>query len=242
MPVAAFQLRRASPIIVIDRKSLMFHVKICGITNPADALAAVQAGAGALGLNLYAQSPRGITPEAARRILSVLPATPLLKVGVFVNAPARDVLELFDQLRLDLIQLHGDEPPDYLPELGGRPLIRAFRLTAQRLPPILDYLAKCETLGAKPRAVLLDAHQPGQYGGTGQPADWTACAEYAGRPGLPPLVLAGGLTPGNVAQAIRAVRPAAVDTASGVEISPGRKDPDAVRAFVQAAQEAFAEF
>jgi phosphoribosylanthranilate isomerase len=228
----------------------MFQIKICGITNPADALAAVEAGADALGLNFYSRSPRGITPETARTILSALPASPQagtvlgcpFKVGVFVNAPANEVVELYDLLRLDMIQLHGDEPPGYLAELGGRPLVRAFRLTGEGLAPILNYLAECEQLHAKPQAVLLDAHQPGQYGGTGEIADWSACTEYAGRADLPPLILAGGLTPGNVVRAIRTVRPAAVDTASGVEISPGRKDPDAVRAFVQAAQKAFMEF
>jgi phosphoribosylanthranilate isomerase len=233
----------------------MFQVKICGITSPMDALAAAQAGVDALGLNFYEKSPRGISPETARRIISVLPATPHqeavplhprkhrdsppLIVGVFVDAPATHVIELFDQLRLDLIQLHGDEPPEYLAELGGRPMVRAFRLTAEGLNPILNYLVACETLGVKPQAILLDAHRPGQYGGTGEITDWTACAEYVSRADLPPLVLAGGLTPGNVAQAVHSVRPTAVDTASGVEISPGRKDPDAVTAFVHAARKAF---
>ncbi|MBN2580783.1 MAG: phosphoribosylanthranilate isomerase [Pirellulales bacterium] len=215
----------------------MFQIKICGITDPRDALAAAEAGADALGLNFYKKSPRGITLDVARRILSALPRE-LVKVGVFVNAPAGEVVETFDRLELDLIQLHGDESPAFLPELDGRPVIRAFRLSAGGLSPVVAYLAECEQIGVKPVMVLLDAHRPGQYGGTGETADWATCAEYVKRPGLPPFILAGGLTPLNVAQAVRAVRPDAVDTASGVECSPGRKDPDVVRAFVQAARNA----
>jgi len=219
----------------------MFRIKICGITNVDDALAAARAGADAVGLNFYPKSPRCVDADAADRIIASLPRE-TVKVGLFVNAPAQEVCRTFDRLGLDLIQLHGDEPPRYLAQLAGRPVMRAFRPGPDGLEPLERYLAHCRRLGCTPRLVLVDALVPGQYGGTGRLADWHLLRTYAGAakagPG-PPLVLAGGLTPGNVAEAIAIVRPAAVDTASGVELGPGRKDPAAVEAFVRAARTAF---
>jgi len=221
----------------------MFRVKICGITNVDDALAVARAGADAVGLNFYPKSKRCVDAETAGRIVASLPRE-IVKVGLFVNANVEDVARRFDELGLDLIQLHGDEPPGYLAQLGGRPVIRAFRLGPDGLDPLGRYLADCRQLGCTPRLVLIDALVPGQYGGTGQLADWQLLATYREGPGTgptPPLVLAGGLTPGNVTEAIATVRPAAVDTASGVESSPGRKDRAAVEAFVRAARTAFGE-
>jgi phosphoribosylanthranilate isomerase len=217
----------------------MFRVKICGITNVADAQAAVEAGADALGLNFYPRSPRFLAPEKAAEIVAAV-GRRAVKVGVFVNADAREICETFDRLGLDLIQLHGDEPPEMLPELGERPVVRAVRLGPEGLRPVEEYLARCRALGVVPQAVLVDALVEGLYGGSGKTADWAALGRYPTGGTLPPLVLAGGLTPENVAEAIRAVRPAAVDTASGVESSPGRKDPARVAAFVRAAREALA--
>lgn len=216
----------------------MFCIKICGITNRDDALLAVQAGADAIGLNFYPPSPRFVSLETARQIIAALP-NEIVKVGVFVNATAADVCKTCDELHLNLIQLHGDEPPEYLAHLGGRPVMRAFRLGPAGLSPVVTYLDDCRRLGCLPRLVLLDAYTPGVYGGTGEIADWAVAAEYRAMDQVPPLVLAGGLTPQNVTRAIRSVRPAAVDTASGVESSPGRKDPAAVAAFVRVAREAF---
>jgi phosphoribosylanthranilate isomerase len=216
----------------------MFHIKICGITRVDDALAAAQAGADAIGLNFYPASPRFVSPAQAEAIVAAeLPG--VVKVGLFVGSDAREVCETFDRLKLDLIQLHGDEPPEYLAHLGGRPVMRAFRLGPAGLSPVVTYLDDCRRLGCLPRLVLLDAYTPGVYGGTGEIADWAVAAEYRAMDQVPPLVLAGGLTPQNVTRAIRSVRPAAVDTASGVESSPGRKDPAAVAAFVRVAREAF---
>ena len=254
-----------------ELKLEMFRIKICGITNVEDALVVARAGADAVGLNFYKKSPRYVDFDRAREIVDALskpivessqlaglsaPAQeiatampPLIaKVGVFVNAPAEEICRAFDQLRLDLIQLHGDEPPEFLTELGGLlkpqdrllPLIRAFRLGSDGLRPVEDYLAGC-VLDLRPRMVLLDSLVEGKYGGSGQTADWSLAAEYAGGASSTPLVLAGGLTPQNVAEAIREVRPKAVDTASGVESSSGKKDPVAVKAFVRAAREAFAK-
>ena len=216
----------------------MFRIKICGITNVDDALAVVRAGADAVGLNFYARSPRYIALDTARRIVAALPKE-MVKVGLFVNADPADICRVCDDLGLDLIQLHGDEPPELLAQLGERPVMRALRLGAKGFQAVFDYLRRCQELAAMPSLTLLDSLIPGEYGGTGKTADWTAAKQYVAESGLPPLVLAGGLTPANVADAIRAVRPAAVDTASGVESSPGRKDPAAVAAFVRAAREAF---
>jgi phosphoribosylanthranilate isomerase len=219
----------------------MFHVKICGITSVDDARTAARAGADAVGLNFYAKSPRCVDLETARRIVASLPRE-VVKVGLSVNADVEDVARRFDDLGLDLIQLHGDEPPKYLARLGGRPVMRAFRLGPEGLEPLRRYLADCGRLGCTPRLVLIDALVAGRYGGTGQVADWQVLKTYPVNTEsrqAPPLVLAGGLTPENVAEAVAMVRPAAVDTASGVESSPGRKDPAAVDAFVRAARAAF---
>ncbi|NLY00148.1 MAG: phosphoribosylanthranilate isomerase [Rhodopirellula sp.] len=216
----------------------MFRVKICGITTVEGALSVARADADAIGLNFFAKSPRYVSEDRARAIAEAIPAG-VIKVGLFVNAPATDVCRTFDRLRLDLVQLHGDEPPEYLLDLGPHPVIRAFRLAGDGLGPVLEYLDECRRLGASPRYVLIDSFRKGQYGGTGEKADWTTAARYCEASGFPPLVLAGGLTSKNVAEAIRAVCPMAVDTASGVESSPGRKDTHLVAQFVQAARRAF---
>ena len=216
----------------------MFRIKICGITNVDDALAVARAGADAVGLNFYPRSPRHVDLDTARRIVAALPKE-MVKVGLFVNADPPDICRVCDDLGLDLIQLHGDEPPELLAQLGERPVMRALRLGTKGLRPVFEYLRRCRELAATPSLTLLDSLIPGEYGGTGKIADWTAAKQYVAESGLPPLVLAGGLTPANVADAIRTVRPAAVDTASGVESSPGRKDLVAVAAFVQSARAAF---
>jgi phosphoribosylanthranilate isomerase len=217
----------------------MFQVKICGITRSQDARIAAEAGADAIGLNFFPGSRRSISELRAVEIMTGFPQN-LLRVGLFVNAEVGEVCRLFDMLRLGLIQLHGDEPPEYLAQLGTRPVMRAFRLQADGWSPILDYLGRCRELRCLPRMVLIDAFQPGHYGGTGKTADWRLLANWRQYLADMPLVLAGGLTPENVAEAIDAVHPAAVDTASGVESEPGIKNPQKVQAFVQNAQRAFA--
>ena len=216
----------------------MFRVKICGLTRADDIAAAAAAGADAVGLNFYPKSPRYVAPDRAAALAAAVPQG-VLKVGLFVNATAEDVCETFDRLALGLIQLHGDEPPALLTQLGGRPVMRAFRIGPEGLAPVMEYLAECRRLKCTPKLVLADARVEGAFGGTGQVADWQLLASYARDGSLPPLVLAGGLTPENVAAAIRAVRPAAVDTASGVETSPRRKDPAQVRRFITVANDAF---
>jgi phosphoribosylanthranilate isomerase len=216
----------------------MFRVKICGVTTPEDGQVVARAGADALGLNFYPASPRYVEPDRARRIASGLPSS-VFKVGVFVNASPQQIRDTVARAGLDAIQLHGDEPPEFLSELAGCPVIRAFRLTEAGLGPIGDYLERCRRSGLLPQMTLIDSHVKGRYGGTGKTADWDTVAGYPFESWHPPLVLAGGLHPGNVAEAVRRVRPAAVDTASGVEADPGEKDPGLVEAFVQQARQAF---
>jgi phosphoribosylanthranilate isomerase len=215
----------------------MFRVKVCGITSVADACAVAAAGADAVGLNFYARSPRYIEPLLAQQIAGSLPPH-IVRVGVFVNSSIGDVCATYDRLGLDLIQLHGDEPPEFIRELEGRPVLRAFRCAAS-LEPVGQYLDRCADLACMPRMVLIDAYQSGHYGGTGKLADWSLLDAGRGALGELPLVWAGGLTPENVAAAVARVRPAAVDVASGVESSPGRKSPPLVKAFVEAARGAF---
>lgn len=216
----------------------MFRVKICGITTADDGKLAVDAGADAIGLNFYSRSPRYIQPDLAQAIVDGV-GSRAAKIGLFVNAAVAHVLRTFDALQLDAIQLHGDEPPQFLAQLMPRPVVRAFRIGEAGIGFAIDYLRECERLGCSPAMVLFDAQVSGVYGGSGQLGKWDSAAQFARMPEHPPLVIAGGLTPWNVAEAVRSVRPAAVDTASGVEMSPGRKSPDLVSAFVAAARQAF---
>lgn len=216
----------------------MFRIKICGITTVDDALSVAGAGADAIGLNFYAKSPRYVEKPEAQRICEALPPG-VVKVGLFVNAPETEIRRVFDDLRLDLIQLHGDEPPELLARLGDRPVMRAFRVGPEGLDPVADYIEECRRLDCVPRRILVDSRVEGAFGGTGKVADWSLVARHPIHDWHPPLVLAGGLTADNVRTAIHAVRPAAVDTASGVELSPGRKSPPLVERFVEAAVQAF---
>ena len=158
-------------------------------------------------------------------------------MGVFVNSPVDFVLTTAESLHLDYIQLHGDEPPETIAALEW-PVVRAFRFGLADWQPIEQYLAECKHRGVLPAAVMIDAPAPsGTYGGTGATADWQSLADWRSHIDLP-LILAGGLTPENVADAIKLVRPTAVDTASGVESPDGFKDSDLVRSFVATARAA----
>ena len=216
----------------------MFRIKICGITSVADALLAAEAGADAIGLNFYERSPRYVTAERAKEICAALPAG-LAKVGVFVNSLPKGIVAAAERAGLNAVQLHGDEGPDFLAALGSLPAIKAFRCRESTLNSVRAFLNLCPA-SSLPIAVLLDAHVPGDYGGTGQVLDWQRLR--AQRPQLLglPLILARGLTPENVAEAIRVAQPEAVDTASGVESSPGVKDAGKLRAFIASARSAFA--
>jgi phosphoribosylanthranilate isomerase len=213
--------------------TIMFTIKICGISRPEDALAVAHAGGDAIGLNFYPTSPRAIDLGRASDILATLPAG-IIKVGLFVNAEAAEIRQTYDALGLDLIQLHGDEPPEYLALLGGRPVMKAFRASgAEGLRSIADYLSACRALGRLPRLILLDAPLASGFGGSGKLADWELARKYRENFGTPEMVLAGGLKPENVAEAVLATGLRAVDTASGVELRPGIKDASKVAEFVK---------
>jgi phosphoribosylanthranilate isomerase len=223
----------------------MFRIKICGITNKADALAAANAGADTIGLNFYPKSPRFIDPGIAWTILRAVPPQ-MGRVGVVVNEDADTINRLLLGLGsiarggLQSIQLHGDEPPEILRAIRAKPLIRARRFTDDGIAAIAADLEACDKMGRLPDAVLIDAATPGRYGGTGTTVSWSGLADYRRWLHNVPLILAGGLTPDNVSEAIRVVRPHGVDVASGVESSPGKKDHAKIRDFVAAAREAFA--
>jgi phosphoribosylanthranilate isomerase len=215
------------------------RVKICGLTTLEDAQLAADAGADLLGFILYSASPRAVTPETAQTIVASLrrrPECPLL-VGVFVNEPAATVASILDQCALDLAQLHGDEPPSFVGDpaslLYGRSYKALRPTTLAEAEADSEWYLPPNPVAGRP-ALLLDAYHPRLRGGSGHSANWTIAARLASQ--TPGLLLAGGLNPANVAAAVRQVRPFGVDVASGVEASPGRKDPDLVRAFIQVAK------
>ena len=196
--------------------------KICGITRMDDALAAVDAGADALGFVFYEKSPRAVTAQQARAIIAGLPPF-VTTVGLFVNASACELNETLDAVPLDMLQFHGDETPEQC-EGYHRPYIKALRVKAGD-----DIAAACKAyVGAS--GILLDAYVEGVPGGTGQAFDWSLIPQGLSKP----IILAGGLSAGNVRQAIDRVQPYAVDVSGGVEKSKGIKDHDKIRAFMQA--------
>jgi phosphoribosylanthranilate isomerase len=201
----------------------MVRVKICGITNSEDALAAIEAGANLLGFNFYPKSPRCLTEAAAKKIRPLLPKS-VEAVGIFVNAPAADVAALCRVVKLDAAQLHGDETPKAVAELARSvPVIKAFRVEPDFQQTTLDEYPDAF-------AYLFDAAHTGQYGGTGRTTDWDAARRATkGRR----IILAGGLKVENVAAAVRIVRPYGIDVASGVELKPGKKDHGRLREFIQ---------
>lgn len=201
----------------------MVRVKICGITNAADALAAIDAGANLLGFNFYEKSPRYINEAEAAKIRPQLPKK-VEAVGIFVNTPPEEVAERCKSLKLNAAQLHGDETPEIVAEVARTgPVIKAFRVEPE---------FQIESLDAYPGAFafLFDAAHTGQYGGTGHSTDWDLAQRAATGHRI---ILAGGLKVENVAAAVRIVRPYAVDVASGIESKPGKKDHGLLREFIQ---------
>ncbi|MEJ2629954.1 MAG: phosphoribosylanthranilate isomerase [Acidihalobacter sp.] len=196
------------------------RVKVCGITRETDAAAAVAAGADALGLVFYPKSPRCIEPAAAAALVSMLPPF-VTTVGLFLDAEAEQVREIMRQVRLDVLQFHGLETAESCRSFG-RPYMKAIGAGEGADLRILakTYADAC--------ALLLDSHAHGQAGGTGRVFDWKRIPADLGRP----VVLAGGLKPDNVAEAVRVVRPYAVDVSSGVEATPGIKDAGLIEAFM----------
>jgi len=225
------------------------HTKVCGITRVAEAAVAVEAGASAIGLVFCRESPRCVSVDMAAVIVAGLPAH-VAAVGVFVNPTRADVTSTIEKTGIDAVQLHGDETPEF---------VAGLQLVARRIPRPVGFLPPTPAQEAQRVAVikafrvrdsgwletaqryrgdlwLLDSYVPGHRGGTGAQFNWRLAA-MASRPDRP-VVLAGGLRPDNVADAVRTVRPHAVDVSSGVEVEPGRKDPNLVRAFIQAVADA----
>src|SRR5215217_3817601 len=199
----------------------MTVVKICGITNLDDALAAVAVGADALGFNFYKPSPRYITPQQAREIIEQLPES-LLTVGVFVNEESEDVRKIAKEAGLRALQLHGDESAEYCRELAGFYVIKTFAVSDS-----FDIQATHEY---KVEALMLDTKHNNLRGGTGRVFDWSVALHAALT--IPKLFLAGGLSPENVKNAVEIVRPYAVDACSALEDSPGKKNHERVRVFI----------
>ena len=208
---------------------MSINVKICGITSVNDGLAAAAAGTDMIGLMFYDRSPRHVPLATASEIARALPL-PVVKVGVFANPSVELVQRAIAECGVSLLQFHGDEPPEFCTQFGVMSL-KAFRIR------------DAVSLAALPRyptdAWLLDAFSPAALGGTGAKFDWELAleAKQLGRP----IFLAGGLTPDNVAEAVRRGQPFAVDVSSGVESAPGKKDPAKMRAFIAAAKSAAAE-
>jgi phosphoribosylanthranilate isomerase len=196
--------------------------KICGITCIEDALAAVEAGADAIGFVFYPKSPRAVTAQQAKAIIAALPPF-ISTVGLFVNASACELNETLDAVPLDLLQFHGDETPEQC-EGYHRPFIKALRVKAGD-----DIAAACKQY-SKASGILLDTYVEGVPGGTGETFDWALIPKGLSKP----IILAGGLTSANVSQAIAQVQPYAVDVSGGVEKSKGIKDHDKIRAFMSA--------
>ncbi len=201
-------------------------IKICGVTNLDDAQAAVEAGADALGFMFYEKSARNVSTETAAKIAGKI-SSYILKVGVFVNAEPELVFAAIRNCGLNLLQFHGEETPDFCVRFGMMNM-KAFRIKdANSLAEISNY---------KTDAYLLDSYVAGKSGGTGEKFNWDLANE-AKKIGKP-IFLAGGLTPENVAEAVRQVQPYGIDVSSGVEISPGKKDHQKIREFIQAARSA----
>lgn len=202
------------------------RVKICGVRDLEEARAAFEFGADALGFNFWPKSPRYVTPDVARSIIEKL--SPLIScIGVFVNEDSQRVIEIASGVRLDAVQLHGDELPEYCAQLRGLKLIKAFRVNEDfDLTEIKRYEIS---------SVLLDTKVKNNYGGTGERFDWRIAVQ-AKR--FAPIIIAGGLNAENIDEAIRFVRPMAVDVCSGVEAEPGRKDISKMREFMSAVKQA----
>lgn len=210
----------------------MVRIKICGITRPQDAIAAAEAGADAIGL-VFADSPRRVTIRQAREVVASLPPF-VSTVGVFVNSKAATILKTSASVGLSAVQLHGDEPPSLVGQLGGLQVIKAMAVRQARFIDDVSRFADAGVCG-----VLLDAFNPKARGGTGKRFDWDIVAaerKTGALEGAPPIILAGGLTTANVAAGIRRIHPWAVDVSTGVESSPGIKDAESIRRFVAAVQ------
>jgi phosphoribosylanthranilate isomerase len=208
--------------------SMSVKVKICGVTSVADAELASSHGAWAIGMIFHPESPRACDPAVAAEIGTALKRR-LEVVGVFVNAPLDELVELADSASMSMLQLHGEEGPAYCQEAARRTGLKVIKAARVRDSSTVRGLQAYHT-----DFHMLDAYVPGLAGGTGKRFDWSLAAEH---PGSPPVILSGGITPENVAEAIQTVNPFAIDTATGVEQSPGRKDPGKLSALFESVRD-----
>ena len=211
--------------------------KICGIQDVDTAAEVAALRPSAIGFVFYGKSPRSLSVEVAEEIVRQTPSA-IESVGLFVNESPAGVLARCAKTGIATVQLHGDEPPSFLKELHDHSpklrLIRAFRMGRTGLVPLEQYLQRCGELGVRPTACLVDALVEGTYGGTGQTVPWRQLADEYHRDEWPQLILAGGLNPDNVREAIEIVQPWGVDVSSGVESAVARKDVGLVKAFLEA--------
>jgi len=214
-------------------------VKICGLMNPENAAIVADLAPDAIGLNFYSKSARYITPDTAISICSVLPPH-VVPVGLFVNESLQSILDICHFCSLNTVQLHGDEPLEFLTQLQKQlpevEIIRAFRYGENKLAPLAAIVSAYQQNQIRIKALLIDAHANGKYGGTGQHLPWNELPEQFDYQNWPPLILAGGLRPDNVVQAAQQSHAWGVDTASGVENQPGIKDRKLVKQFIENAR------
>lgn len=215
-------------------------VKICGVRDCQTARQMADFEIDAIGLNFYSRSPRFVSTDEAKAISRIVPPK-IARVGVFVNQTVTDVEWTANECRLNIVQLHGDESALYFSELQQRlpqvPLFRAWRMSESGLGGLEAFLEECRRLDVELSGCLVDAHVAGVFGGSGKTVDWDRLNQQYARDIWPPLILAGGLTPTNVSQAIASTMPWGIDVASGVETSPGVKDIELVRQFVTNARQ-----
>lgn len=220
---------------------MAFRIKICGVTRESDIEPILAAGADAIGLNFVPTSKRRVDHATAARLSNAI-GSRALRVGVFADASSCEILDRWEGLRLDLVQLHGKESPEFFKQLardiGSERIVRALAWGDEHSAIRVEFLEFIEREKLRPAAILIDSAAGGQFGGTGLSVPWSEVGAWNSRPDGIPLILAGGLTPENVAQAIRASRADGVDTAGGVETSPGAKDASACHLFAQRASSA----
>lgn len=211
------------PVPNLRKKGLLAKVKVCGITNLEDAKAAIEAGCDALGFVFYKKSPRYINLKKAKNIIRIVPKT-IIKVGVFVNAKEKTIKRIAKMCKLDMLQFHGDESPEFCNKLNGYKIIRAFR--------VKDRLDLKNILKYKTFAYLFDTFVKERIGGTGKKFNWNLIKDIRDKIRRP-IFLSGGLTKNNVREAIRIIHPDWVDVSSSVEIRPGKKDYRKIKEFIK---------
>lgn len=207
-------------------------IKVCGLTSVENATAVAELGINAIGLNFYEKSIRCVDVARARKIVNALPPG-VEPIGLFVNHSLAEIHKITEQTGIRTIQLHGDESPEFASQLHNLKIIRSLRIAANNIGTLPQVIADYHHAGVPLIGCLLDAKVDNTFGGTGQTAPWELIAKQYQPETWPPLILAGGLTPANVGAAVSRVQPWGVDTASGVESSPGIKDIDLVREFIE---------